>query len=67
MKKPNFLSKYFSPVASTIDVNRPLVKTDFEVKLIEEAYKKPINFGGIEVGTPTQHGTHKTTFNQLLG
>lgn len=67
MKKPNFLSKYFSPVASTIDVNRPLKTTNFETKLIDcTNFSKPIDTGGIEVGKCEKVGTHLGSFNETL-
>lgn len=67
MEKLRFLSKYFIPVATTIDVNRPLKTTDFKVKLIDcTEYSQPIKTHGIKVGECTKVGEHATTFNKLL-
>lgn len=67
MEKLKFLSKYFTPVASTIDVNKPLKTIDFETKLIDcTTYSKPINTYGIEIGEPTKVGTHIKTYNEIL-
>lgn len=67
MYKLKFLSRYFTPVASTIDINRPLKTIDFETKLIDcTTYSKPINTGGIEIGEPIKVGTHIKTYNEIL-
>lgn len=67
MEKLRFLSKYFTPVATTIDVNRPLKTIEFETKLIDcTIYTKPIKTTGIEVGECTKVGKHIVTYNQLL-
>lgn len=66
MEKLKFLSRYFTPVGSTIDINRPLRTIDFETKLIDyTVYSKPINTGGIEIGEPTKVGTHIKTYNEI--
>lgn len=67
MEKLKFLSRYFTPVASTIDVNKPLKTINFETTLIDcTTYSKPINTDGIEIGESTKVGTHIKTYNEIL-
>lgn len=45
----------------------PIKTVKIEVKLIPEMHgHQPINYGGIDVGTCKQVGTHKTTYQEAL-
>lgn len=67
MERLRFLSKYFTPVATTIDINRPLEIVDFQTKLIDcKIYMKPIKTTGIETGECTKVGEHIKTYNEFL-
>jgi len=53
------LSPYRSRVGKFINISEPLVKPDITVALVTRPFQiQPIDYGGIEVGTPVQVGSH---------
>lgn len=53
------LSPYRSHVGKFISISKPLVKPDITVALVTKPFQiQPIDYGGIEVGTPVQVGSH---------
>lgn len=61
-----FLSDYKIPVAACINPFVKLIKPSIEVDLIPQATTKPINYGGIHVGVPTQVGEIKVKTFEIL-